>query len=58
MSAQAEEEEDPVCAYPAMTEVCKKECTAPFANYEVFEHKAIKSRLLTDFYICDIQSDS
>ena len=32
---QAEEEEDPVCAYPAMTDACKKECTAPFALYEV-----------------------
>ena len=32
---QAEEEEDPVCAYPAITEACKKDCTAPLALYEV-----------------------
>jgi hypothetical protein len=29
------EEEEPVCAYPAMTEECKKECTAPFGAYQV-----------------------
>ncbi len=31
----ADEEEDPVCPYPAITEACKPQCTAPFASYEV-----------------------
>ena len=31
----ADEEEDPVCPYPQITEACKPQCSAPFASYEV-----------------------
>ena len=30
-----DEEEDPVCPYPKITEACKPQCSAQFASYEV-----------------------
>ena len=47
---QAEEEEDPVCAYPQMTEDCKKECTAPFSNYQVADIRSTELSVSQTIY--------